>query len=256
MVVKNFYSDYTVNRMTKWKDINMIKAVLFDLDGTLLPMDYELFVKKYFKALAVKIAPLGFDPRTLADNIWAGTAAMVKNDGSVTNEEAFWVKFSEFYGPEVRTHEPAFDAFYRNEFDCAKEVCGYEPLAKAIVEELKSNGKIVALATNPFFPAVATEKRIRWAGLEPEDFAIYTTYENSYSCKPNPAYYLEVAKKIGCKPEECAMVGNDVEEDLIAETVGMKVFLLTDCILNKKGKDISKYPQGGFEELRKWLREL
>jgi len=28
----------------------------------------------------------------------------------------------------------------------------------------------VALATNPIFPAIATEKRIRWAGLTPEDF--------------------------------------------------------------------------------------
>ena len=71
------------------------KAVLFDLDGTLLPMDQERFTKTYFQLLAAKLAPLGYDPAKLVDSIWAGTAAMVKNDGSCTNEEAFWRVFSQ-----------------------------------------------------------------------------------------------------------------------------------------------------------------
>ena len=39
-----------------------IKMILFDLDGTLLPMDQNHFVKTYFGALAKKLAPLGYDP--------------------------------------------------------------------------------------------------------------------------------------------------------------------------------------------------
>ena len=57
-------------------------------------------------------------------------------------------------------------------------------------------------------------------------------------------------------PEECVMVGNDVTEDMIAETLGMKVFLLTDCLINKLNEDISKYPHGGFDELKEFLDEL
>ena len=55
----------------------MIKAILFDLDGTLLPMDQDEFTKGYFKLLAAKLAPYGYEPKTLIDTVWAGTAAMV-----------------------------------------------------------------------------------------------------------------------------------------------------------------------------------
>jgi hypothetical protein len=48
----------------------------------------------------------------------------------------------------------------------------------------------------------------------------------------------------------------DVGEDLIAEAVGMKVFLLTDCIINKDGRDISRYPQGSFPELMDFIHTL
>ena len=115
---------------------------------------------------------------------------------------------------------------------------------------------MAVLATNPIFPAVATENRMKWAGLVPEDFEWYTTYENSCHSKPNPQYYLDILTQIGCKPEECVMVGNDVDEDMIAETLGLKVFLLTDCLINKSGQDIAKYPHGGFEELRTYLKNL
>ena len=78
----------------------MIKAILFDLDGTLLPMDQDEFTKGYFKLLAAKLAPYGYEPKTLIDTVWAGTAAMVKNTGAQTNEAAFWERFSRTYGAE------------------------------------------------------------------------------------------------------------------------------------------------------------
>ena len=58
------------------------------------------------------------------------------------------------------------------------------------------------------------------------------------------------------KPEECLMVGNDVSEDMVTEQLGMKTFLLTDCLINKAGVDISQYPHGGFAELDAYLKEL
>ena len=134
-----------------------------------------------------------------------------------------------------------------------KAVCGCNPLAADTVHRLKKAGFRVALATNPIFPAIATESRIRWCNLLPEDFELYTTYENIDYCKPNPEYYREVAGKLGVAPEECLMVGNDAEEDMVAQTVGMKVFLLTDCLIQKEGTDISGYPQGDFEQLNQFI---
>lgn len=233
-----------------------IKAVLFDLDGTLLPMDQDKFVKAYFGLLAERLAPKGYEPKKLLDSVWAGIAAMVRNDGKCTNEEVFWKKYAEIHGEDSLKDIPYVNDFYCEEFNKVQAVCGFTPCAREIVDMVKVSGKRLVLATNPIFPAMATENRMRWAGLSPEDFELYTTYENSGFCKPNPKYYMEILEKIGCNPEECLMVGNDVSEDMVAETLGMKVFLLTDCIINKEKKDISVYPHGSFKELKEYLESL
>lgn len=233
-----------------------IKAILFDLDGTLLPMDQEEFIKTYFKLMAARLASLGYEPKKLVDSIWLGTASMVKNDGSCTNEAAFWRTFADIYGEEALKDKPDIDAFYSDEFKKTKSVCGFTPAAREVIDAIKAKGKTLVLATNPLFPSVATKNRIRWAGLVPEDFVLYTTYENSCYCKPNPQYYMDIVNKIGCRPQECLMVGNDVTEDMVAETVGMKVFLLTDCLINKKNQDISRFARGGFRELMEYLKTL
>lgn len=233
-----------------------IKAVLFDLDGTLLPMDYDGFLKLYFGNLAKRLAGYGYDPDVLVKNIWTGTKAMVMNDGSCMNETKFWDVFAEIYGVDVLQDKVLFDDFYREDFIKAKEACGFDPMAKETVELVKKQGMKTALATNPIFPMVATRQRIAWAGLEKEDFELCTTYENIGVSKPNPAYYTEIAKRLHVTPEECLMVGNDVSEDMVAKQCGMQVFLLTDCLLNKNSEDISGYPQGGFEKLQEFIKML
>ena len=156
----------------------------------------------------------------------------------------------------MRKDEPIFAEFYANEFQQAKEVCGFTPKAKETVNILKEMGYRVALATNPIFPAIATESRIRWAGLEPSDFEFYTTYENASCSKPNPTYYQWVADSLNVTPEECLMVGNDVDDDLPAEKIGMKTFLLTDCLINKEEKDITAYPHGSFDAVLEYIKTL
>ena len=228
---------------------------LFDLDGTLLPMDQDAFPRGYFRLLVKKLAPLGYDPAALVDNMWASVAAMVENDGSRTNEAAFWDRFTAIYGEKARKDIPVFDAFYREEFQNARDFCGFNPKAQEAVEACKAAGHRVVLATNPIFPAVATESRIRWAGLRPEDFAWYTTYENIGCSKPNPAYYREILSHLDCQGEDCLMVGNDVDEDMIAaQQAGLSVFLLTDCMVNRQGRAITDYPRGDFGDLITYVK--
>lgn len=233
----------------------MFNTILFDLDATLLPMDQEAFVKEYFKHLAQKLYPLGYDAGKLVDAIWSGTAAMVKNDGSRLNEDAFWGRFAEIFGEERLADKHIFDEFYENEFEKARVRCWSNPAAAETVRALKAQGFRVALATNPIFPFVATGRRIGWTGLSPEDFEYITTYENSCFCKPNPAYYSEITEKLKVDPAECLMVGNDVTEDMVAQKIGMSVFLITDCLINRENKDISVYPQGSFPGLLKYVEE-
>lgn len=233
-----------------------IKMVLFDLDGTLLPMDQDKFMRAYFSGLARKLAPLGYDADLLIKSIWGGSDAMVKNDGKMTNEDVFWVAFSAIYGKNARADEPHFYQYYVEDFDKVKDVCGYEPRAAEAVRAIKNMGFRIALATNPLFPSIATEKRISWCGLSHDEFELFTTYENSSHCKPNLDYYREVIGKLGVSPEECLMVGNDVGEDMVAEKLGMKVFLITRDLINKGGEDISRYPSGGFAELLDFVERL
>lgn len=231
-----------------------MKAVLFDLDGTLLPMDMDEFTSGYFKILAKKMKPYGYDAEQMVKAVWHGTAAMVRNDGSCTNEEAFWRDFVSIYGEERLADRPLFDEFYAVEFQQARQFCGFSPKADEAVQLLKQAGCRVALATNPLFPAIATKSRIAWAGLKAEDFELITTYENINYCKPNPEYYREVLRRMELAPEDCLMVGNDVGEDMVAAKLGMQVFLLTDHMINKAGEDISAYPHGDFDALLAFLR--
>ena len=59
--------------------------------------------------------------------------------------------------------------------------------------------------------------------------------------------------KLDAAPQECLMVGNNVDEDMIARTVGMQVFLLTDDLINEHQTDISVYPNGSFDELQQFI---
>ncbi len=233
-----------------------VKVVLFDLDGTLLPMDFDEYLQDYFKRLAAKMAANGYDPQILMKGIYAGMHAMINNDGSRTNEEALWAEIIGVFGEKVKEDTALFDDYYANEFQEVKKVCGFHPEAAKTVRAIRDMGYRVVLATNPMYPRYATESRIRWAGLELDDFEHYTTYEDYSSCKPNLKYYEEVLQRIGAKPEECLMVGNDVEEDMIAEKLGMKVFLLPADLINKYDKDISLYPQGDLKDLLAYIETL
>ena len=234
----------------------MIKAILFDLDGTLLPMDLDIFLNDYLTRFTLSMAPAGHTPEEFRKAVWAGTAAMVKNDGSRTNEEVFWEAYFTLFGAESIQDRELLEAYYYNDFQNVRKVCGFDPRAAEAIREIKAMGYRTILATNPLFPAIATNSRVRWIGLQPEDFELITTFENSCYAKPNLKYFEEIMEKQGLKPEECVMVGNDVAEDMVARHLGLKVFLMTDCLINKPGADITQFPHGSFPELMEFIRGL
>jgi len=230
-----------------------MKTILFDLDGTLLPMDQKQFEEAYFTSLGRYMVPCGFEFESIRRNIWKGTYAMYANDGTRTNEQAFWETFDALTGRGSEEDQDLFLEYYRTDFNKTKEATGFTPEALKIVMDLKLAGYDVALATNPLFPEIATNARIRWAGLEPSDFLLVTTYENCSSCKPNPMYFQEVCAMLDVAPADCIMIGNDTTEDLAAAELGTDVFLVTDCLENKKEIDISDVPHGSWPELRQYL---
>lgn len=231
-------------------------TILFDLDGTLLPMQQDEFTTAYFDGLSKKLAPHGYEPKRLIDGVWQGTKAMVMNNGKQTNEQVFWKEFAGLFGDKVYSDIDTFNEFYDTDFDKLKSCCGYNEQVNQIIQTLKEKGFTLVLASNPIFPMAAQKKRMIWAGINPDDFTLITSYENSHYCKPHPLYYKEIIEKIGVKPGDCLMVGNDTTEDAAAMQVGVDFFLLTDCLLNNERKDISKYSRGSFMQLLSYIDNL
>lgn len=235
-----------------------IKHILFDLDGTLLPMVQDEFVKFYMPLLAKSYmnAGVSLDPKKIIGAVWAGYEAMVKNDGSCTNREAFW----SYIEPElpISTEESEKIAlnFYADEFNQAICTTKPNPVSNQIVKRAKERGFETYLATNPVFPRCATMNRIRWAGLDAEDFKVITTYETCTYCKPNPEYFRRILEEFSLDPSECLMVGNDVAEDLSIRSLGVKTYLVTDTMENKKNLPIDAEYMGTLDELLKFIETI
>lgn len=230
-------------------------GILFDLDGTLLPMDNDEFTKEYFKRLTKVGVKCGYDAETFQAAMWKGVGAMVKNDGSCRNEGRFWSTVSGLLGPEICGYGPVFDTFYDNEFHETKTFTRPNPLARKAVELAREKAGKVVLATNPLFPTNAVYARMSWIGLRPEDFDWITDYTNSSTCKPNPAYYKEITDKLDLDLQRCIMIGNHVQEDMeAAAAAGMPGFWVTDWPINH-GQE-PECPKGSFEELIGYLQSL
>ncbi len=235
-----------------------IRHILFDLDGTLLPMVQDEFVKFYMPLLAKSYIAEGIqiDPKRFIAAVWAGYEAMVKNDGGRTNREAFWSFIDGQLPIPIDEAERIALKFYENGFNEAKSATRPTPFADQAVKTAKAKGADTYLATNPVFPRCATMNRIRWAGLDAEDFRVITTYEECRYCKPNLEYFRKILEQFELNPEECLMVGNDVSEDLAARKLGVKTYLVTDTMENPKGLPIETEYMGTMEELVRFIQEL
>lgn len=234
----------------------MKDTILFDLDGTLLPMDQETFIRAYFTQLVKRFAPLGYTKEELIDGVWKGTYAMIGNDGTMTNRERFWQVFSARIPRNLDGLEEQMNDFYGREFDAVREIAHPNGLARPIIDTLKAKGYTLILATNPVFPPVAVKTRLGWIDLKPEDFSLVTTYDNSRFCKPNPRYFEEILKTIGKTPDQCRMIGNNTSDDMSAATLGVEPFLVTDFLENEKQLDLAAFPHGTLEDVKNWAETL
>lgn len=232
----------------------MIDTFLFDLDGTLLPLDMEKFTEIYFTQMGKAFADI-IDPGILVKYIWISTDAMIKNDGSKTNHEAFMKVFGNLVKDDIEVFVQRFDRFYDEGFLETKKASVVSPSIKDAVALLKGKGLDLIIATNPIFPQKAVYHRIKWAGLDPEDFIYITSYEKCGYCKPDPGFYGEVLEKTGKKPQNCIMVGNDVQEDLIASVHGISTYLINDHMINRNDQEIVCDHTGSYEDFYHFVKK-
>ena len=200
----------------------MIKAILLDLDDTLLFNDMRAFLPRYFGLLAQFAQAAGYGEYDMVRELLYCTREVIANtDPQVTNREVFWAAFQQRTGaPRSRT-EALFDRFYAEQFPLLRSVTSPVPGAADVVRWCQARGWRVVVATNPLFPTTAIEQRLAWAGLPVAEmrFDLVTTFDNMHATKPQPAYYREILAAVGCRPEEALMVGDDWENDVVPASV-------------------------------------
>jgi FMN phosphatase YigB (HAD superfamily) len=231
-----------------------MRAVLFDLDGTLLDLDLRAFLSRYFAALEVASAPLVDESRGGVAGFMAAlqsaVGAMMEPHEGRTNQHVFYERLLALTGVDLGEHWPVYERFYAEVFPTLRDTAGPADGGRESVETALELGLKVAIATNPIFPRVAIEQRIAWAGLDDLDLPVITTYEEMLACKPHPQYFRQTADLLGVAPYECLMVGDDRVLDLGAADVGMRTFYIG----NESAPSADM--QGRLAELPELLRRL
>jgi len=237
----------------------VLKAILFDLDDTLLGNSMELFIPAYFEALTRYMNHL-LPPKRLIAELMRGTQAMENNDGSgATNEETFAAVFYPALGQERAELEPVFERFYAEEFPKLHRLTQTQPEARPLIEWAFERDLQVAIATNPLFPRTAIEQRLAWAGVPATefDYALVTSYENMHATKAHPAYYREILARLGRQPEECLMVGDHWERDIgPAASVGIPVYWIARPDDEPPTDDVALVGRGTLGDLWERLKTM
>ncbi len=201
-----------------------IQAVLFDLDGTLLDTNMNVFLPHYFKALSARMAHILPPDKFIACLIQA-SEAMIANDGRDTNQAVFEAAFFPLLGRSQQELEPIFTDFYARDFPKLRQHTRRRPEALQVVQLAFERGYKVVIATNPVFPLTAIQQRMKWAGVAGLPYDLVTSYENCRAAKPSLLYFEHILETIGQPPQACLVVG-DEDMDMVAAHLGCRTFLI------------------------------
>ncbi len=234
----------------------MFKALLFDLDGTLLNVDMNFFLPKYFKKMESLAYARGYHGADqLVDQVLKATGAMIANrNPDCKNEEVFMKDFFAGWHYPREEFEGFFADFYRVCFPDLQQYSQPFSMAPQVMRHLAGVNIMKVIATNPVFPHTAIEQRMEWAGIAQFHFDLVTTYENMHFCKPHQEYYREICDIIKVDPTECLMIGNDVEQDMVAGETGMKTYLVQDLLVSRGKKNYQPDWKGFWPDLYRFIR--
>ncbi|MCU0235060.1 MAG: HAD hydrolase-like protein [Thermoanaerobaculales bacterium] len=228
-----------------------LKALLLDLDDTLIDNPMDSFIPAYFAALREWVAGVVPPERFIAE-LKAATRAMAANDGSgPSNEEVFAAAFYPALGVPRGELEPLLDRFYREAFPRLAPLTAPRPAAPRILEWAHARGLQVVIATNPLFPRSAIEQRMAWGGIGVDRYryALVTSYENCRATKSHPAYYREILAALGRHPDECLMVGDRWDWDIAcAGAAGIASYWIAEPAAAAQAAEVEPVGRGSLDD--------
>ena len=210
--------------------VPLIRAVLFDLDDTLLSLNLTAFLARYVNGasglLCRASGKLRANIMAAYARAWMAAESERRTD-RLTNAQLINKVIYE------QTDIPLDDPVIADMIDCYERTvvprmgsgivrAQAMPGAHAAVDCVHAMGLTCALATNPVVSHACDVARLGWAGFSESDFALISCTENSTRCKPWASYYDEFCGRLGLSPAECLMVGNDARRDFAHPECGLR----------------------------------
>lgn len=232
----------------------MIRVILFDLDGTLLQSDMNVFMPHYLQALTARLAHL-IPPSQLSAQLMRSTRLMMANtDPTRTNQQVFDADFYLKIGHSREEMLPLLEDFYTHDFARLRDLTQPKPEARAVVQAALTRGYDVAIATQPVFPLTAVRQRLEWAGVADFPYRLVTSYENMHACKPQPAFFQEVLAVLGRSPGECLFAGDSTSDDIApAAQLGLHTFWVTDAAPDPTDSTVHARWRGSLGDLHRLI---
>ncbi len=202
------------------------------MDETLLSINLNAFILRYFKDVSSMLADIGRRSR-------GGTMARL---GTILVD----LNANRRSGTDNRTNLE----FYRTEVERRCGICLSDPIiyeaftyydrevlphknddvinahampgAPPRFRPYRTQGCAARSSPTPAFPQGAIECRMGWGDLADAPFELVTHMGNTTRCKPDATYYLEQLQVMGLEPHEVLMVGNDPKRDFPSPACGIQ----------------------------------
>lgn len=187
----------------------MIKAILFDLDGTLLNRDESLkiFVDKQYDRLSHFLGPV-------TRETYMTRFTQLDSRGYVWKDKVYQQLVEEFAITKISWEELLQD--YLDEF---KYSCVPFDNLLFMLEQLQKRKVQIGMITNGY--GQFQMDNIRALGIE-SYFQVILISEREGMKKPDSPIFLRAAEKLGVLPSECIFIGDHPENDVQgAKNAGM-----------------------------------
>ncbi len=198
----------------------MIKAVLFDMDGTLV--DTEKYYRRFWP---IAMAEFGYH---LTDEQVLSMRSLGRPFAPARLKEWFGEDL-DYYAIRARRTEMMEECL-------EKEGIQLKPGAVEILEELRRRGIPAAVATAS--PLERTEKYLNLTGIRPY-FSKLISATQVKEGKPSPDIYLYACEQLGLEPKDCMAVEDAPNGVLSAYRAGLKVVMVSDQ--TRPSKEDRKY---------------